>query len=166
MELELEEVVAELAPGLLRYARAKTGSVEMAEDVAQEALVALVSRWRRSGAPDSPAAFVFAIARRRAGRAVLKRSLLVPIDAFRDPPDRHPDPSEAAISKATLEEATRALARVEKRDREVVLLAAAGDLSMQDVASVLGISPAAAKMRLHRARKRLRSMMEVAYEAS
>ena len=30
------------------------------------------------------AAFVFAIARRRAGRAVLKRSLLMPLDAVRD----------------------------------------------------------------------------------
>jgi len=49
--MELEDVVAELAPGLLRYAKARTRSTELAEDVAQEALVALVARWRRFGPP-------------------------------------------------------------------------------------------------------------------
>jgi len=61
---------------------------------------------------------------------------------------------------------SRALEQLRPRDREVLLLVATGDLSVSDVASVLRISPAAAKMRLHRARSRLRAMTEVAYEPS
>ena len=56
--MELEKAVEALAPGLLRYCMAVTGDRALAEDVSQEALAALVDRWRRRGAPDSVDAFV------------------------------------------------------------------------------------------------------------
>ena len=68
--VDLDEAVALVAPRLLAYALARTGCRSMAEDIAQDALVALVRHWRASGAPASPDAFVFAIAKRRAGRSV------------------------------------------------------------------------------------------------
>lgn len=66
--MDLEAVAAALAPRVLAYAWARTGSRSLAEDVAQDALTALVQCWRRRGPPESPAAFVFAIVKRRAGR--------------------------------------------------------------------------------------------------
>jgi len=68
--VDLESTVASLMPRLLAYALARTGCRAMAEDVAQDALTVLVRRWRTSGPPESPDAYAFAIARRRAGRAV------------------------------------------------------------------------------------------------
>src|SRR5438874_9752056 len=64
--VDLETAVAALAPRLVAYATGRTGCRSTAEDIAQDALVALVLRWRRFGPPESPDAFVFAIARRRA----------------------------------------------------------------------------------------------------
>jgi len=70
LPVELEDVVTVLAPRVLRYCLGRVGEVGLAEEVAQDALVALVRRWRWRGAPESPEAFVFAVARRRAFRAV------------------------------------------------------------------------------------------------
>lgn len=71
--MDLAEVISGLAPRLIAYLCARTGNRALAEDLAQDALIALVQTWRRHGPPDSPDAFVFAIAKRRAGRALRGR---------------------------------------------------------------------------------------------
>lgn len=78
--MELEATVAELAPRVLRYCLGRTGAPEVAE----EALTALVGRWRRHGPPDSPEAFVFAVARRRAFRTAVRRQVLLPLASLGD----------------------------------------------------------------------------------
>lgn len=50
--MDLEEVTTALAPRLLAYLCARTGNRALAEDLAQDALVALVQTWRRQGPPD------------------------------------------------------------------------------------------------------------------
>ena len=64
--VDLERTIGELAPRVLRYTNARLGDPALAEDVAQESLAALV-RACRNGAPRFGEAFVFAIARSRAG---------------------------------------------------------------------------------------------------
>jgi len=73
MTVDLERVLRDLAPRLYRYAIGRIGDAALAEDVAQECLTALVQRWQRHGPPESAEAFVFAIARRRAFRAAVRR---------------------------------------------------------------------------------------------
>jgi hypothetical protein len=90
--VELETVLAELARPLLRYCLGRTGDLGLAEEAAQEALVALVSRWRNWGAPESPAAFAFAIARRKAWRLVLRRRLSLPLTLLLGTAAPEPDP--------------------------------------------------------------------------
>jgi len=58
---DLDSTVTLLAPKVLRYALARAGNPSIAEDVAQESLVALVRHWRQTGPPESAEAFVFAI---------------------------------------------------------------------------------------------------------
>ena len=62
--VDLDAAVAALAPRLVAYATGRTGCRSTGEDVAQDALTALVVRWRRHGLPESPEAFAFAIAKR------------------------------------------------------------------------------------------------------
>jgi len=52
-----------------------------------------------------------------------------------------------------------ALKRLPTRDVELVTLVIVEDVSLADAATVLGISPGAAKVRLHRARQRLRAQL-------
>jgi RNA polymerase sigma-70 factor (ECF subfamily) len=158
--MELETAVAELAPQLLRYGLGRTGDAALAEEVAQDALAALVLRWRRHGPPDCPAAFAFAVARRRAGRTMLRRRLLEPLQRLREVASRLPGPEESAAARAELSRVLAALRRLPRRDREALLLVAAGDLGTAAASAALGISAPAFKMRLHRARQRLKQLLE------
>jgi RNA polymerase sigma-70 factor (ECF subfamily) len=54
----------------------------------------------------------------------------------------------------------QALGRLSEGDREVVLLCAWEGLSIEEAATALGCSPTAAKVRLHRARRRLRAELD------
>lgn len=146
-----------LAPGLLRYCRARTGERHLAEEIAQEALLVLVDRWRRGAVPESPEAFVFAIARRRAGRALRKRRLLAPFESLlgAQAHSREPDPETRAVERQRLRQVQRIVSGLPRRDREALLLAGIAGLDSSTAARILGISNSAFKMRLHRARQRL-----------
>src|SRR5687768_5599302 len=55
--VDLDAALAALAPRLVAYATGRTGCRSTGEDVAQDALAALVVRWTRHGPPESPEAF-------------------------------------------------------------------------------------------------------------
>jgi RNA polymerase sigma-70 factor (ECF subfamily) len=158
--MELETAVKELAPQLLRYSLGKTGDAGLAEEVAQDALAALVQRWRRHGPPECPAAFAFAVARRRAGRLNFQRRLLEPLHALLDGHSPLPGPEERATLRTELGRTLAALRRLSGLDREALLLVSVADLGPTEGARVLGISVSALKMRVHRARKRLLQLLE------
>jgi RNA polymerase sigma-70 factor (ECF subfamily) len=157
--MELEIAVRELAPQLLRYALGRTGDPALAEEVAQDALAALVQRWRRQGPPDCPAAFVFAVARRRSFRLTLQRRLMEPLHLLLESPSPSPGPEQRTAARGELGRALAALRRLPGRDREALLLVGVGDLGPTEGAKVLGISVPALKMRIHRARQRLARLL-------
>lgn len=157
--VDLEATVASLTPRLLAYALARTGCRGMAEDVAQDALMVLVRRWRTSGPPESPDAYAFAIARRRAGRAVVRRALLAPLDVLRDAVHAAPDAEQAYAGRGELILVRAALRRLPRLDREALMLRAGGELPLEAIARVMRTSPAAVKMRIMRARRRLAALL-------
>ncbi len=159
--MDLEKELTRLAPRLLRYCRGRLGDSALAEEASQEALAALVMCWRRHGPPESPQAFVFTVARRRAARLAWRRRLLSPFEAGRNgtPDERRPD--EIFEGKERYQRTVAALARLSGRDREALLLIAAAELTTGEAARLLRLSPSAVKMRVHRARKRLARLMEV-----
>jgi RNA polymerase sigma factor (sigma-70 family) len=167
VEPGLEAVVRELAPRLLRFCLGRFGAEGLAEEVAQDALSALVARWRRHGPPESPEAFVFAVARRRGSRAAFKRRLMAPLAALgngdpRSGADPGPDPEARAMGRHDLSRTFAAIRRLSSRERDALLLVVAGELSTEEAARVLGISRSALKMRVHRARARLAADLEEA----
>lgn len=158
--MKLEDELKRLAPGLLRYCRGRLGDPALAEEISQEALTALVTRWRRHGPPGSPAAFAFTVARRRAARLAWRRRLLSPFDASRDDGPAARAPDELFEEREHYRRTVAALERLPARDREVLLLVAAAELSTREAVDLLRISSSAVKMRLHRARKKLAELLE------
>ena len=68
---------------------------------------------------------------------------------------------EAAMQRPLLsEEIGRAIDRLPGNFRDVVVLRDIEGMSTEETARVLGIRPEAAKMRLHRARQALRTLLE------
>lgn len=158
--VDLDVKVAELAPRVLRYAAAHLGDTSLAEEVAQDSLAALVRRCRNGGPPDSAEAFVFAIARRRLGRAAWRRRLWAPLEHAFGAQDPAATPEASVIAQAEKDLVRSMLARLGRRDREAILMVALGELSMKEAAAALGLSLSAVKMRISRARARLRSLLE------
>jgi RNA polymerase sigma factor (sigma-70 family) len=158
--MDLAKVTADLAPRLLAYLYARTGNRALAEDLAQDALVALVQAWGRRGPPDSPAAFVFAIAKRRAWRALARQAVLSPLDALSGRRDAALAADVTLERRETVHAVLRAIRGLPRRDREVLLLSATGELRIADIATVTGATPAAVKMRLSRARQRLNAIQK------
>lgn len=160
---ELEREVRRIAPAVLRFAVGVAGDRDAGADAAQEALAALVDRWRRHGSPDNPEAFALAVARRRARRSRWRRALgrariadraALGFQAAPVPP--------VAEERLALAEALARLRHLDRRDREALLLTVAGDLSPSEAARLLGLRPATFRMRLARARARLRELLEEA----
>jgi RNA polymerase sigma-70 factor (ECF subfamily) len=158
--VDLDATIRDLAPRLLRYGLARTGDPDLAEEIAQESLAALVRRWRGSGPPESVEAFTFAIARRRAGRLLWRRRFVVPLEALAAARDRAPDAEARAAARAEQARVRKALARIGRRDREVLLMVAVGEMPQAEAAAALGLTVSAVKMRLHRARLRLVALLD------
>ena len=154
-DVELEAVAESLAPRLIAYALARTGCRGTAEDIAQEALTALVVRWRRAGPPESPDAYVFAIAERRAGRAVARRALMAPLHALRGVARSEPGVEQSYQDRTEVAIVLSAMRALSRADREALLLRLVGELPFDEIAVVMHTSPAAVKMRISRARRRL-----------
>jgi RNA polymerase sigma-70 factor (ECF subfamily) len=154
--MDLELTVRDLAPRLLRYCKGRLACPQSAEDVAQSALVALVTRWRAAGPPDSPAAFAFSIARRRARRASLRARLTSPLESLGFRHEPFADPIQLSEVKSELRRLRSELQKLSVKERDAILLVVGGELSMIDAAGALGISESALKMRLARARQKLK----------
>lgn len=65
MTVSLEGLLRELAPQALGAVVRRYGHFDTAEDAVQEALIAAATQWPRDGVPDSPRAWLIAVAARR-----------------------------------------------------------------------------------------------------
>ena len=121
-----------------------------AEELAQDAFVRLHRHWSKVRRFDSPEAWVRRVALNRAfswRRREARRS--GDELAAADPPRRSDDQTEDQL------DVLRAVRSLPPRDRALVALYHLEDRPLDEVATVLGITPGAAKVALHRARRRL-----------
>lgn len=72
------------------------------------------------------------------------------------------DHADAVIARVDAGSLRTALARLAEGDRLVLVAQAAGDLTPTELAQVLGVTANAAKVRLHRARRRLAAILDPA----
>ncbi len=156
------EIYLRYSDRIFRYAAGRTGSRTVADDVLNDTMVgALEGLHRYDAEKGSFASWLFTIASRRIadherGRAQFWRFL-----NRRGSGDVSDDMLDAMIRAEDQEHIRLAVQRLPKRQREIVLLRYAGELSFRDVARVMGISEGAARMRVNRALRRLAEEMGV-----
>ena len=163
-EPSFEEVVRDFGPMIGRIAASHEADPALAEDLVQDILLALWRALPRFGGRGPLRAFVARLAANRAlshvRRAMARaRSTRLPGAPL---PEALPAPGEgpeaaliAAEGEARLLAAVRALPL---GLRQVVVLALEG-LGAADIAAVVGITPNAVAIRLHRAKQALRSLL-------
>lgn len=121
--------------------------------------MAMVRRWRQAGPPESPDAYTFAIAKRRAGRAVVRRALTAPLDTLRGVAREEAGVDQSYEDRVELTTVLAALRALSRADREAMLLRIVGELPFDEIAALMHTTPAAVKMRISRARRRLAALL-------
>lgn len=137
------------AAEVFRFALYLSGNQGDAEDITSETFVRV---WTSAAHVDTSTvrAYLFAIARNLYLQG-LRRSRKH--DALNDSlRDGNPGPHERAQHRAELEEVLRRLQQLPEVDRAAVLMRAFQAAPYEDIARALGISVAAAKVKVHRAR--------------
>ncbi|HKN68266.1 MAG TPA: sigma-70 family RNA polymerase sigma factor [Gemmatimonadaceae bacterium] len=162
---DLEQLLAEMRPMLHRYCARMTGSVIDGEDVVQEAMLKAFAARGSADAIANPRAWVVRIAhnaaldflRRRAREPILESDEL--LNAIPVTPSERPDPE---IVTAGL----HGFMRLPTLQRAAVILKDVLDHSLEEVASITGVSLAAAKSALQRGREHLRAIAREPEEAT
>jgi RNA polymerase sigma-70 factor (ECF subfamily) len=152
-----------------RFALRMCRDEDRARDVAQESLLTALKSLDSYRGDASFSTWLFTItrshcgrARRRADREVVPEDETSSIDRAMS---EAPAPDDQAAHSEVSDVVERALASLDPDDREVVLLRDVEGMSTKDAAQVLGLSVAALKSRLHRARTTLRSLVRQMVDA-
>lgn len=131
-----------------------------AEEAVQEALMRAWCRRHACRSPEAPLPWMLEITRNESRRLLARRT------RRHHATSSEPTAGEAEIEDDELANATtrvtveQALARLQDSDQRVLRLRYADDLTQADVARRLGVPEGTVKVRLHRARGRLRTILE------
>lgn len=159
----LGELVRVTYPDAFSLAYRLTGNEDDAHDVVQEAYLRAQRGLGRFRGDAQFTTWLYRITANCASSALVKRrrSATVPLDdelTVADPrPER--DPEWRAVGQDERELVIASLAALPPRLRKVIVLRDIYDLSHQAIGEQLGISESAAKVRLHRARRRLKESL-------
>ncbi len=132
---------------------------EAAADLTQEVFARAIKALPALRDPDRFRPWILAIARHAAIDAARTdpRSRSYDAEADEGPPDRDPTPAELAELDYLVQRVRGCIASLSARDATVLALVTQLGYSPAEVAQAIGITPGAAKVVLHRARRRLRS---------
>ena len=140
-----------------------TGNEEDARDVVQDAYLRAYKGLKRFRGDARFSTWMYRITANCASTALARRTRLSHDDLDDESPiaDLRPehDPQLQVVASYDRERVARAVAELPPRLRAVVVLRDVYDLSHEAIAAELGISEAAAKVRLHRARRKLRERL-------
>lgn len=154
----ISELVEAAQPRLYRFCFYLCGNRPKAEDLAQEAFVKTLSNLKKIKEPARFISWLFRATKNhfldeaKAARNRESESIDAPDDEGGSAQTR----AEALKTEATQEgmaAVRQALSRLSQEDRFVLLLVDMEERSYQEAADIIGISEAAVRSRLHRARK-------------
>ncbi len=152
------ELVLKFAGLVKAMAIARVRHWEDAQDVAQEVFVEAFFSLSKLREPEAFAAWLKRIVVKQADRVTRRRH--VRADHLTESAKSElPGPEEAAETNETKKIVMDALATLSRSDREVVLMYYMQAESLQDLAEFSGVSVDAVKMRLHRARAKLKGRL-------
>ena len=155
-ETTFHELYSRYAADVYRFAHWLTGNPDDAQDITSETFV------RAWTAPEEPRmetvkAYLFTIARNLHRKQWRRQSRLEALDEAM--PDQAAQPDEAAVYQDESRRTFKAVHALPEIDRTLLLLRAEEQLSYQDIAVVTGLSVAAAKLRVFRARAKLAALL-------
>jgi RNA polymerase sigma-70 factor (ECF subfamily) len=168
-----EERLLRFRPQVQRHIRAMVRDASLAEELTQDTYARAFERIEQLRDPQAALAWLYRIATsvsldrlRRRRPATVELDTIAPSgEVERRPAERSRPPSllESALERSEMSECVRGyLATLPDDYRVAILLHDAHGLSNPEIAELLGCSLATAKIRVHRARARLRETLNAA----
>lgn len=146
--------IAQWHRDLLRYLHRLTGDPDLAEDLAQEALLRLL-RIQPAQRPDNARAWLYRVAtnllRDHARHREMVRRLPVPVDT-----DEPPTPAEEFERRETVAQVRAALEQLSPRDRELLVLRESG-FRHREIADIVEVKTQSVSVLMARALERFRA---------
>jgi len=167
----LEDLLQALQPQIYRFGMKMCRQSEDAEDVVQDTMLTLARSFRDFRGASSISTWLYTIARSFCIKKRRKSKFAPKVEESLDDlsaaaasavQSRAPDPEAQAESRETWQQVQAAIRALEPGQREVLMLRDVEGLKAREVAEVVGISVAAVKSRLHRARAELRGHLAAA----
>jgi RNA polymerase sigma-70 factor (sigma-E family) len=143
---------------LVRLSVLLVRDIATAEEVVQDAFVAMHSAWRRLRDPEKALSYLRQSVVNRS-RSVLRHRAVVEKYAPKGLPDA-PSAENGAITELERTEVIKALGELPTRQREALVLRYYADLSEAEIASTMGISRGAVKSHTARGMAALRTVLE------
>lgn len=148
---------------IFRFAFRLLGSVEAAEDVTQDCFLGLIKDPGRFDATRaSLRTYLYGAARNQAVKRYQSFGRETPIDELGDEPQsaERQDPMARVLGDELAGEVARAIASLPPLQREALVLFEYEDLSLAEIAAVVGADSGTVKGRLFRAREKLRTRLD------
>jgi RNA polymerase sigma factor (sigma-70 family) len=149
---------------------ARVGEAAAAEDVLQEVAAAAIEKGHQLRDPQSAAPWLYRLAvraalqyRRRQSRRRRLLDRFVERRMSQSDEARELDPLDWLLADERKTLVRKALARLPRRDAEILLLKYTEDWSYRQLAEHLGLSTSAVEARLHRARQKMRKALSAAH---
>jgi RNA polymerase sigma-70 factor (sigma-E family) len=145
---------------LVRLATLLLHDRAVAEEVTQDAYVALHTSWRRLRDSDKALAYLRASVVNRSRSALRRRSVADRYAASTPPPATAPSAEAGALGSLEHQQVIAALRQLPTRQREVIVLRYYADLSEAEIADAIGVSRGAVKSHASRGMSALRKSLE------
>lgn len=150
--LNFQNLYETYAEDVFRFALWLAGEPAAAEDITSETFIRAWSR-RSTIRTKTLKAYLFTIARNIYLSQQRKRSRHVPLDDIH--PDPTPGPEISVESRSELQRIRNILETLPEIDRAAFIMRVQNELPYREIARALGLSLTAAKVKVHRVRKRL-----------
>jgi len=184
------QVVAEWTPGMRRLARAHVATDASADEVVQEAWVGVLRGLDGFEGRSAPRTWAFRIVANLAKSRGVREARAVPFssvggddeggptvdpDRFQGSGGRSPGqwalppapfPEDRLAAAETRDAALAAIAALPPRQGEIITLRDVEGFSAQEACNALGIAETNQRVLLHRARARVRSVLEIHFDAA
>ena len=140
---------------LFAYLMRVTGDYHMSADIMQESFTRLLERY---GQEERSLPLLYAIARNLVFDGARRQAGTVLLEG--EESDRSFDQEHLLMAREEYRRVLSAMGQLAKEERDVLALAVTGELSYREIASVSGISESNVKVKVHRARLKLREILQ------
>jgi RNA polymerase sigma-70 factor, ECF subfamily len=157
VRMEFERLLADIRPKLHRYCARMTGSAVDGEDIVQDAMIKALDALPVVGTVENPAGWLFRIAHNTA-LDFLRRHAREPGLVTVEDLDMVSADEASELSEDIAVASLRTFLRLPPLQRSAVILKDVLGHSLEEIASITGATPAAAKSAMQRGRQRLRQL--------